>query len=187
MNPPSQARREITDFARSSLIWTDLPFWEPQMCNCHAAIKSSKISISNVNFHPYPLPSKGDVCQGKKSYFPTLCSETKAAYKFNIKVRSSYFNLNFRRRETEAPKVLSWGEEDSRVHGGFSPRRGETKDPAVQSLQLWETHGTGHWVVRVLQFVPERDHQHPRCCFKRCQLMAINETVPNSPSVTQFL
>lgn len=127
MNPPSQARREITDFARSSLIWTDLPFWEPQMCNCHAAIKSSKISISNVNFHPYPLPSKGDVCQGKKSYFPTLCSETKAAYKFNIKVRSSYFNLNFRRRETEAPNDCS----SNCVQALLSPH-------SISGLRGWE-------------------------------------------------
>lgn len=77
------------------------------MCNCHGAIKSSKILISNANFHPHPSPSKGDICQGKKSYFPTLRSETKATCKFNIKVRSSYFNLNFRRRETEAPNDCS--------------------------------------------------------------------------------
>ena len=40
----------------------------------------------------------------KKSYFPTLCSESKATCKCNIKFMSSYFNPNFRSRETETQK-----------------------------------------------------------------------------------
>lgn len=65
--------------------------------------------------------------RGKKSYFPTLCSETKAAYKFNIKVRSSYFNLNFRRRETEAPNHCS----SNCVQALLSPH-------SISGLRGWE-------------------------------------------------
>lgn len=48
------------------------------------------------------------------------------------------------------------------VHGFIW--RGD-KDPAVQSLQLWETHGTEHWVVWFHSLF--WGHQHPRMLFQK--------------------
>lgn len=89
--------------------------------------------------------------------------------------------------------MLRWGEEETTsVHGGFIPRGGETQGPGCGGGKVtWnsgETYGTRHWIVWGLQFLPGKGPPISQVrCFKRSHLMTINETAPNSPSVTQFL
>lgn len=102
MKAPSQQDMKSLIFALSSLICTDLSFWKPQMCNCHAAIKSSKILISNVNSILTRCLQKEKCVRKTKSYSPTFWSDFKATCKFNIKFRSRWhFNANYLSEETE--------------------------------------------------------------------------------------